>query len=333
MREFTELTRRGKTGRYRKVAEEALKAYPLRLESLRFISSGSKPVFAADTDSGRYAVKFHNPAEHKFPQMLGELKFLSHIARVSGLDVETPLTNRKGKLVTEVMSPLLPEPAFVAVCRWVPGRALANLISVPAYRNLGRCAALLHKASRSFRPGRTFSILTNDRVFYWDREAILSLEDKKLLPERRQELFRKGARLVDREIKRTWRGRKPMVIHNDLHPSNVKIHKGGLSIFDFEDVTWGFPEQDIGTAIYHVRFERDYPRLLEGFRDGYEQVLDWPFRSGRQLELLVAARLLMFANYVVNYNIKPARYLRTFERKLEAILEGVQHRLLIRVDT
>jgi Ser/Thr protein kinase RdoA (MazF antagonist) len=255
--------------------------------------------------------------------MMGEMKFLSHIARISGLDVETPHPNRSGKLVTEVKSPLLPDPAYLAVCQWVPGRALANFISVPAYRNLGYCAAMLHKAARSFRPGKAFSILTNDRVFYWDKETILSLEDERLLPTRRQELFRKGARLVDREIKRTWKGRKPMVIHNDLHPCNVKVRRGGLSIFDFEDITWGFPEQDIGTAIYHVRFEKNYPRLLGGFREGYERVLEWPFRSERQLELLAAARLLMFANYVINYDIKPAKYLRIFEKKLGTILEAL----------
>ena len=48
----------------------------------------------------------------------------------------------------------------------------------------------------------------------------------------RQGLFRKGARLADREIKRTWRNRKPRVSHNDLHPCNVKIHRGTLSIFE-----------------------------------------------------------------------------------------------------
>ncbi|MGD8628314.1 MAG: phosphotransferase [bacterium] len=322
MKQFSELTKRGKILRYRSVALQALESYPVRVRSMRFISSGSKPVFRVDTDSGRYAVKFHNPLEHKLPQMMGELRFLSHVARVSGLDVETPLRNRSGKLVTVVRSPLLPEPAYVAVCRWVSGRALADFISVGAYRNLGRCAAMLHRAARSFRPGKNFDILVNDRVFYWDKETILSLDDKKLLPKRRQDLFRKGARLVDREIKRTWKNRKPVVIHNDLHPCNIKVHRGALSIFDFEDITWGFPEQDIGTAIYHVRFEKNYPGLLGGFRAGYEGVLPWPFGSGRQLELLAAARVLMFANYVINYNINPAKYLRIFERKLRTILEA-----------
>jgi Ser/Thr protein kinase RdoA (MazF antagonist) len=323
MKLFDELTRRGRILRYRKVAEQALEAYPVRVSSMRFVSSGSKPVFRLDADSGRYAVKFHNPLEHKLPQMMGELRFLSHIARVSGLEVETPLKNRSGKLVTMVESPLLPEPAHVAVCHWVAGRALADFISVPAYRSLGKCAAMLHRAACSFRPGKTFDILVNDRVFYWDKEIILLLDDKKLLPKRRQDLFRAGARLVGREIRRTWKGRRPIVIHNDLHPCNVKVHKGGLSIFDFEDITWGFPEQDIGTAIYHVRFEPDYPELLQGFRDGYEEVSPWPFRSQRQLELLVAARLMMFANYVINYDIRPVKYLSFFERKLRAILEAL----------
>mgnify|MGYP001032883170 CR=1 FL=1 len=98
------------------------------------------------------------------------------------------------------------------------------------------------------------------------------------------------------------------------------MHGSNLSLFDFEDITWGFPEQDIGTAMYHVRFRNDYPELLAAFREGYEQVYSWPLGSDRQLDLFVIARLLMFANYVVNFNISPIKWLPLFEEKLNALL-------------
>lgn len=73
--------------------------------------------------------------------------------------------------------------------------------------------------------------------------------------------------------------------------------------------------------MYHVRFRSDYPELLGAFWEGYERVLPWPLESDRQLDCFVIARLLMFANYVVNFDINPAKHLPEFEAKLKTLLE------------
>ena len=193
-------------------------------------------------------------------------------------------------------------------------------MSARSYRCLGKCSGILHEVSPSFTPGRDFDILTNDQVFYWDQETILTLADPQLLPHNRQNLFKRAARSVQNAISKLWDTGEPMVVHNDLHPCNVKVYRGGLSLYDFEDITWGFPEQDIGTAMYHVRFRDDYFELLGAFREGYEEVLPWPFNSGRQLDRFVIARLLMFANYVVNYDIRPSQHLAQFEAELTTLM-------------
>ncbi len=93
-------------------------------------------------------------------------------------------------------------------------------------------------------------------------------------------------------------------------------------MYDFEDMTWGFPEQDIGTAVYHIRFRDDYRDLLGAFRAGYEHKRPWPLNTDGQLDSFVIARLLMFANYVVNYKINPAKHLPRFEVELSTLLDG-----------
>ena len=322
MQDFKSLTKRGKAQRYRRALTQALKAYPVEVRSLRFISLESKSVYRVYTDSGCFAAKFHDPREHALSQMMGEMQFLDHVSKHSELCIETPLANTKGEFVTEIKSIWLPEPAHVALCSWVPGSQLKDFISIRSYRHLGKCSAMLHKASPSFRPGREFGILTNNQVFYWDKETILSRQDRELLPKQRQNLFRKGAQLAQKAIKKIWRSGKPIIIHNDLHPCNVKVHRGNLSLYDFEDITWGFPVQDIGTAMYHIRFRNDYPELLGAFREDYEHVLPWPLDSDQQLDRFVIARLLMFANYVVNFNINPIKHLPQFETKLKTLLNG-----------
>ena len=321
MKDFDSLTRRGKGQRYRKALVEGLQAYPVEMKSIRLMSLETKPVFRIHADSGSYAAKFHDPTEHVLSQMMGELQFLDHIARNSELCVETPLANIHGELVTEVSSSWLPDIAHFAICSWVPGRHLKDELSVRSYRYLGISSAMLHKASLSFEPKSDFRILINDKVFYWDKETILSRRDTALLPSSRQKLFKEGARVAQSAIAKRWNsGSKPIVIHNDLHPCNIKLHKDRLSIYDFEDITWGYAGQDIGTAMYHIRFRKDYPRFLEAYREGYEQVTSWPIESDQQLDSFVIARLLMFANYTVNYNIRPRHYLPVFEKRLDSLL-------------
>lgn len=205
MKPLRELTKRGRAARYRSALVQALMACDLPAPSVRFLSMESKPVFRVDTARGRFAAKFHDPT------------------RSAGL----------------------PAPAHVTLCTWVPGRALRNAMSDRSCRRLGECAARLHQASGSFRPAPGLRILTNDRVFYRDAEALLSRTDHRHLPPRRRRRFRKGAELAGEAIRRAWRTGAPIVIHNDLHPCNIKVHGGRLFLYDFEDVTWGFPVQDI----------------------------------------------------------------------------------------
>ena len=295
--------------------------YAIKVKLIQYKSMKSKPVFRIFTHSRSYAAKFHDPSEHGLSHMMGELQFLHHISRNSNLCVETPHANKNGELVTEITSHWLPDIAHLAICSWVPGRHLKDELSVRAYRYLGISSAMLHKVSSSFKPERDFNILINNKVFYWDKETILSRKDATILPAIRQKLFKEGTRVAQKAIDQIWNsGRKPIVIHNDLHPCNIKLYRNKLSIYDFEDITWGYAAQDIGTAIYHIRFRKDYYQLLGAFREGYEQVMKWPIESNQQLDSFIIARLLMFANYTINYDIRPHQYLPQFEKKLESLL-------------
>jgi Ser/Thr protein kinase RdoA (MazF antagonist) len=321
MKKFKSLTKRGKALRYRKVLIEALREYSIKVRSLRFVSLESKPVFRVDSDSGCFAAKFHNPKEHLLSQMYNEMRFLDFISNNSDLYVEKPLVNKNGEFVTEIHSAWLPEKANVALCSWILGKELGDSISKRNYGILGKCSALLHKTAYSFRPRNQFLILKNNKVFYWDKETLLSINNKRIMPKNRQTFFRKAVRIAQKAITYIWKAKKPIVIHNDLHPCNVKVYRSNLALIDFEDICWGHPEQDIGTAMYHARFLKNYQDLRDAFRAGYEQVLSWPFKNEKQLDFFIMARLLMFANYVINYNYNPVKNIPKYENKLRKMLK------------
>jgi len=320
MKVFESLTPRGRIQRYRRVLIETLGTYPLEIDSVSFVSYNSRPVFRITSDQGIFAAKFHIPSEHDYAQLKGEMQFLKHISEHSPLYIETPFANTEGEHITKIEeSRWLPETAHFILISWVPGRQLRDL-STRSYRYLGTSVAELHKASADFKPTHDFSILRNDRVFYWDEEVILSRKDQNLLPPRRQECFRIGASVSQHAIDQAWYDCPPIVIHNDPHPCNLKIHHGKIYMYDFEDIAYGRPEQDIGTALYHVRFRDDFSLFYDSFRSGYEAIQPWPIASDQQLDAFIMARIMMFANYVMNYDINPTENLSEFESNLEVLL-------------
>jgi Ser/Thr protein kinase RdoA (MazF antagonist) len=319
MKEFELLTPRGKIQRYRRVLYEGLCEYALKVDTVKYVSNDSRLVFRIHTDQGEFAGKFYNPGEHDITQLRGEIKFLRFLSEHTLVSVERPFANSAGEHITKIDSRWLPESAIFVLCSWVPGRQLPDL-STRSYHYLGTNIAKLHKASASFKPTRDFSILKIDRVFYWDEEVILSRTDPDLLPPSRQERFRIGTSISQKAIDQAWQDGHPIVIHNDPHPCNLKIHHGKISMYDFEDIAFGRPEQDIGTALYHVRFRDDFSVYYDSFRMGYEEIQPWPLDSDRDLDAFIMARLIMFANYVINYDINPAENLREFESELEILL-------------
>jgi amicoumacin kinase len=321
MLDYSQLTDRGKAARFRKVLIEALPMFLLKVCAVKFVSMASKSVFRLQTTNGGFAAKFHDPSEHLLSQMAGEMEFLRHVSSKSDLPVEIPFANSEGQLITEIVSRWLPRPAHLAICSWAPGRRLRDEMTARSYHHLGVCSAGLHQFSAGFRPSESFSILKNDRVFYWDEESLFTTDSAELLPEYRQNRFKQAAKVAEDMIRRRWQsGDKPIVIHNDLHPSNIKVNGDQLYIFDFEDISWGYPCQDIGTAMYHIRFSDDYPELLEAFRSGYEKKQPWPLNSDHELDCYIAARMLMLANYSLNYNIRPHVHLPKFEKQLTQLL-------------
>ena len=82
------------------------------------------------------------------------------------------------------------------------------------------------------------------------------------------------------------------VIHCDLWHDNIKIFRGELAPFDFEDTILGYRVHDIAMALLDLAEEvgaDEYDRLQRAFKQGYESILSLPevdilsFQLGRML--------------------------------------------------
>jgi Ser/Thr protein kinase RdoA (MazF antagonist) len=92
------------------------------------------------------------------------------------------------------------------------------------------------------------------------------------------------------------------VIYCDLWHGNIRMHRGELYPFDFEDTILGFRLHDIAMAMLDLLDEvgrERYRVLLAAFRNGYERLLPWPEGD---MEALQAGRILWIINWVARFS-------------------------------
>ncbi len=91
------------------------------------------------------------------------------------------------------------------------------------------------------------------------------------------------------------------VIHADLHHDNIKIHRGVLCPFDFEDTVWGYRIHDIAMAMLDLWDQVNpptYDRLLDAFHRGYTTTSSWP---NGDLTLFQLGRYIWRLNWVARH--------------------------------
>jgi len=189
---------------------------------------------------------------------------------------------------------------------WLPGVELGQRLTPANLRRLGVLSARLHEHAATFQPPPDLPVRTLDELIgRGEREVLFSHEHPPFLPPTRRGIFEQVAARFRREVGALYAdpaGRR--VIHADLIPENVKIHRGRLRPLDFYEAIGGYPVQDVALTFYDLRFFVDcrphgFPALRDAFAQGYASRLPWPERQPGQIDALVAGRRLRKANWVL----------------------------------
>ena len=111
------------------------------------------------------------------------------------------------------------------------------------------------------------------------------------------------------------------LIHGDLHPGNVHTYRSRLIALDFEDVMWGHRVQDVAITLFYERDHPGYADFRAAFEEGYRSAAAWPAAYDGELEHFMAARTVMFINYVANIENDPSQYFDVAFPRLDLFLE------------
>ena len=330
MKDFFDLTPAGRSRRLRRAAVAALESYDLQVQSMRVLSTDTNGVFRVDgTDGNRYVLRVGRSGNigHSLDQVRSETDWLAALGRDTNLRIPIPVINFAGEAVTQVEVVGVPDERNCVLFGWLPGYLLDRHLTHRNMEAYGALAAQLHEYAGSFHPPPGFSIVRYDRVFPFDEPVVLF--DPTRSPFVTDGLRRVFAAAADqvRQVIDDLQDREPArVIHGDLHRWNVLVGGGGIAPFDFEDLMWGWPVQDLAIALYYLEREHNYLDLRTALRAGYEQVRPWPDVTGVEIDTCIAGRALVLANSVElleepEYRQKAPEWMAGFGERIRGLLD------------
>jgi Ser/Thr protein kinase RdoA (MazF antagonist) len=337
MKSLHELTPIGRGRRLRPFAASLLTEYGIDHARLRQVTEASNIIYHVSSNQrGEFALRMTAPKScHDSTDIRSEVAWLRALARETDLGIAEPIARLDGRYVTTVSPSEDGAPINSVLFRWVPGVMLDERLTPDNVAQMGSLMARLHEHAATFEPPDGFRIRRYSSVFPYADEAFAHVEPIVLfepgpnaaLSEEQRSLFEQALQLAESEIRALgFDSSEIRVIHNDLHMWNVKVAKNRLYALDFEDMMWGHPLQDVATTLYYFRWDDRFEVMRDAFRRGYMAVRPWPEQHEGQLEILMAGRMLLLANYVAASEDAEDKafapeYLARVEGRLREILE------------
>jgi Ser/Thr protein kinase RdoA (MazF antagonist) len=295
-RDFASLTPRGRHGRLRSLALDAMRGYDVEVGRCSVVAEAFNTVFRVDAaDGARYALRMSpNLRIHADGCEQAEAAWVTALRNDVGFPTPAVISARDGSPVVAVTAPGVPGVRTCVLFEWVPGRRLRDGVTAELVRKTGELAAITHEHGAAHATDAApAGVLVADRPCYF------RVADR--LGELRPAYGSALADAVDRAqrvLDGLWRDppHRPHLLHGDLQSGNVMVSRGKVVLIDFQDVVWGFEVQDAVFALVALE-QQGFGALAGTFRAGYEAVRPWPDAEPDTIAALAAARHLNILNF------------------------------------
>jgi Ser/Thr protein kinase RdoA (MazF antagonist) len=175
---------------------------------------------------------------------------------------------------------------------WILGEELEDEPTDEQLSALGVAMATMHVAAQDFELPEGSSLPTFDDPLWWTEDFLLS--EKSVLDAEAKDLISAALSAIRSGVAKFYANGTPILIHADMHGGNVFWYEDGLSVIDFDDCGFGFPLQDLATALYYL----DTPEQDAALRRGYESIAPVPECSEKEMKMLFLQRRIVLLNYL-----------------------------------
>lgn len=311
MKSYTTLSHEGQIDRLRPLAHEALRQFGVKPRWMRIVNHGFNSTFRVLSNEGEtYALRLNLGSFRAPGQVPPESVWVQALCDTGCVRVGRPVATASGSLAAEVEGPM-GRRVDAVMYRWMPGKMARHLPSADVTRQIGEATAALHEHARAWAVPKGVEFKTFDDVLY-------SYDWVVDVPSFYHELRERG-----NEVLAKARAVESIPIHFDLHLNNVLVHRGKVSLIDFDDAVVTSPIMDAAITLYMVR-ARDEDGSLEaaywaGLGRSWE---DWGL-TREEFELLVVGRALLMVNEISKMTSAKVRdYAVTFRERSRVWLDG-----------
>lgn len=251
----------------------ALRRWGLADVLYRLAAARENRVYRVDARGGPLALRLHRRGYRRRAEILSELQWMA-MPSDGELSLPRPRATLDGELCIAV------ENIDISMVSWLDGIPLGREgrlapLDDPraAFRALGECTARLHELSDRWTPPAGFERPA------WDIGGLLGdaplwgrfWENPELTRAQARQLFR--ARAIAREqLLELAPALDYGLIHADLVPENVLLHRGRPQLIDFDDGGFGFRLFELATTVNRAWREDDSGALAAAVLDGYQSV-------------------------------------------------------------
>ncbi len=306
LKPFDLASERTQQSRLNQLAINALQQYPLAVAKVTRMGNQTNALYKVVDRAGQaFVLRVCAPGWRTDEDRLSEVVFLDALAQSTDVCAPRFLPASNGASFITAQAPGV-MPCTCMLMTWLEGSLLDKHLNEANMHKMGQLFAVLHQFAVGFTPPSGFT-----------RRKLNSLyargEVDVLFGDACADAFSPQTRAIFTEVmKRVTQLYAALfanpaglrVIHHDLHHENIKVWRNQLCPFDFEDVAWGYPVQDVAMAWQDLMMAvpwEDYQRYIQAFRQGYETLLPWVEAEPGQIDLLRVGRMIWVTNWVARH--------------------------------
>lgn len=264
---------------YLAAARQALKAFPIDSDTVEPLALGENAVFRVVGGPGgaSFVLRLHRPGYQTLEELNSERAWTAALS-AAGVSAPNGVRARDGRWYVTAPTPDPQGHRLVGVTNWSEGEIFSEVVgrdtaeAAPGhYARLGELIAQLHNQAAGWSPPSDFCRRSLDgeglvgESPFWGRfweSGSLSAEERRISAAAR-------VRIAERLLALAKTSDTFSMIHADLHPGNVLVDGGRLSVIDFDDAAFGWHAFDLAVALFAAWARPDYLTLRDAFLRGY----------------------------------------------------------------
>ena len=289
---YTELSQEQQIELFASVVPEFLTEYKLDGSTFKNVNHGFNSSFKVDAPDGcSYALRINTNSKKSSDQVEAEIRLLELIDSKKVISAPVPVRTSSGHAYSKIGLDFLGRDVIAVLNHWIDGEDLGDEISDAELIQLGAAMAKLHKFSKDI-PDELVNIFPRiDRTLFNSPDN-LRKDDPRFDKEMRS-LIDQAFEISDAVFTEISKSSDPIVIHADLHPSNVLKTSTDIAVIDFDDVGTGYAIQDLAITFFYLR---DMPGKEGLVLEGYRSVSELPKLEESHIEALLLSRQLLLLN-------------------------------------